>query len=208
MFAARSLLSVPVVLAALVSVATLACSGSGSSGFGGDGGAGGTGGNATPQSGCAALTKWATGCNLTVDQAGCEAQATGHTAAQLEAATACTQTTSCDQAKVVACVQKALASSPQPNSSGGLGSSGGTVPDAGGGGGGGTTCETCTRASCKSEVTTCEGMPSCLALYNCVVAAAGDQDQVQACVDQDDSGLPQLKALAQCQTAKCGTVCQ
>lgn len=207
MFVARSCLSVPVVFVVLVSVATLACSGSGSSGVGGDGGAGGLGGGtATPQSGCAALTKWATGCNFTVDQAGCEAQAAGHTAAQLQAATACTQTTSCDKATVDACVQKALASSPQPNSSGGLGSSGGTVPDAGGGGA--ATCETCTRTSCKTEVTSCEAMPSCVTLYNCVSAAAGDQDKVQACVDQDDSGLPQLKALAQCQTAKCGTLCQ
>ena len=67
---------------------------------------------------------------------------------------------------------------------------------------------TCTRTSCKTEVTSCEAMPSCVTLYNCVSAAAGDQDKVQACVDQDDSGLPQLKALAQCQTAKCGTLCQ
>ncbi len=211
MIAARSLLSVPVVLAALFSVATIACGGSGSSGVGGDGGGGGlgTGASATPQSGCAALTQWATRCGLTVDQTGCEAQAAGHTSAQLQAATECTKTTSCDQATVDACVNKALTSNPPSSSSGGLGSSsGGTVPDAGGGGGGTATCETCTRTSCKTEVATCEALPACVTLYSCVSAAAGDQAKTQACIDQDDSGLPQLQALAQCQTAKCGSLCQ
>jgi len=213
MFVARFSVSVPVVFGVLVSVATVACGGSGSSGSGGDGGAGGlgtgSGATATPQSSCAALSKWATGCSLAVDEKACQAQAAGHTAAQLQAATDCTNTKSCDQNTVDACIQKALASKPPANSGGGLGSSG-AVPDAGGGGGGGGggTCETCTRASCANEVAACEAMPACVTLYSCVAAAAGDEAQVQACVDQDDSGLTKLQAIAQCQNAKCSAVCQ
>lgn len=206
MFVSRFSVSVPVVLAVLVSVATVACGGSGSSGYGGDGGQGtGSGATATPESGCAALSKWATGCGLAVDVKTCEAEAAGHTAAQLQAATDCTNTKSCDKNTVDACVQKALASSPPPNG-GGLGSSGGAMPDAGGGGGTGT-CDTCMRASCASEVAQCEAMPACVTLYNCVSAAGGDQEKVQACIDQGASGVAKLQAVAQCQTAKCSAVC-
>lgn len=204
MFDARFSVSVPVVFAVLVSVATAACGGSGSSGSGGDGGAGGlgTGATATPQSSCAALSKWATACSLAVDDKACQAQAAGHTAAQLQAATDCTNTKSCDQSTIDACIQKALASKPPANGGGGLGSSG-AVPDGGGG-----TCEACTRARCANEAAVCEAMPACVTLYDCVAAAAGDEAQVQACVDQDSSGLAKLQALAQCQNAKCSAVCQ
>ncbi|CAN5924742.1 hypothetical protein BH11MYX4_BH11MYX4_57090 [soil metagenome] len=198
MFVARSF-SVPVVFVSFVSVATLACSGGGSSsGLGGDAGEGGvgqgTGATATPQSGCAALSQWATGCGFTVDAKACEAAAAGHTAAQLQAATECTKTKSCDQNVVDQCVDKALASGPV-----------GTTPDAGAATG---TCDTCARASCASEVAACETLPACVSLFDCVQAAGSDKVKVQACVDQDPTGLATLQALAKCETAKCPTQCQ
>ena len=197
-----SWVSVPVVFGVLLSLSTLACSGGGSSGSG-DGGAGGlgSGATATPTSACNATGQWATRCGFTVDQAKCVQEGAAYNASQLQAATDCASQKSCDKTLFDQCFDKALSSNGGGSADGGAG----TKSD---GGASASTCDSCARASCASEVAACESLPACVSLFNCVEQAAGDKVKVQACVDQDPTGLATLQSLARCENEKCPTQCQ
>jgi len=70
-------------------------------------------------------------------------------------------------------------------------------------------CATCLEQSCCSVDQTCGNDPACVAIASCL-STCGDNDVAiceQYCIAQNDGGLTQYEALANCVEANCNIAC-